>query len=92
MTFGGIWACQWRELRPIVFGGGAGTSNLQSGSQRQIDHDVVGSGPSNSTEGGFFQQSLGPSRGRGRGRNFHDGGGEYEMVRMKEEAANTEVV
>ena len=27
MTFGGIWACQWRELRPMSFG----TAGAQNG-------------------------------------------------------------
>ncbi|KAK1139062.1 hypothetical protein N8T08_001308 [Aspergillus melleus] len=35
MTFVGMWACQWRELRPISFGGisGQATGNGTSGSQ-----------------------------------------------------------
>jgi len=27
MTFLGVWSCQWRELRPISFGGGGATGN-----------------------------------------------------------------
>lgn len=35
MTFVGMWACQWRELRPISFGGisGKASSNSTSASQ-----------------------------------------------------------
>lgn len=67
MTILGVWACQWRELRPINFGGstvanGATGENVTTGEV----HDE--------------EQGYGSGRGRGRGR---DGGGEYEMVGMK---------
>ncbi|KIM98139.1 hypothetical protein OIDMADRAFT_128887 [Oidiodendron maius Zn] len=68
MTFLGVWSCQWRELRPISFGG---SNNAQPGSSREM------AGPS---EGGDEEQGFGQGRGRGRGR---DGAGEYEMVTMK---------
>ena len=80
MTFGGIWACQWRELRPISFGGlgggvtsGGDNSNQAGSSQSQT--------PAGNDGGNDETPSI--SRGRGRGRN-RDGGGEYEMVGMKE--------
>ncbi|OGM45828.1 protein sys1 [Aspergillus bombycis] len=67
MTFGGIWACQWRELRPISFGGIAGSSTGQSsGSSSQPPADR-GS----------------PSRGRGRERSLQGEGDAYEMAEMK---------
>lgn len=55
MTFLGVWACQWRELQPISFGGIGGSS---SGG---------GSGPSSQPAGGENGES---SRGRGRARDL----------------------
>ncbi|OCK78556.1 hypothetical protein K432DRAFT_331829 [Lepidopterella palustris CBS 459.81] len=72
MTFLGMWACQWRELRPINFGGGGGPNR----SARE------GKAATNTQEDG-----AGYGRGRGRGRGS-DGAGEYEMVRMTEEDGN----
>ncbi|PGG96313.1 hypothetical protein AJ79_04305 [Helicocarpus griseus UAMH5409] len=76
MTFLGMWACQWRELQPIAFGGNASSSGAGNGSSSQ---------PGNSTAGGEEGGGsiFGFSVGRGRGRN-RDGGGDYEMVGMKE--------
>lgn len=71
MTSLGIWSCQWRELRPISFGG---SSNGQSNSNGAT------AGPS---ERGDEEQGFGRGRGRGRG---GDGAGEYEMVGMKGES------
>ncbi|KAK2751719.1 hypothetical protein FQN55_009160 [Onygenales sp. PD_40] len=68
MTFLGMWACQWRELRPITFGG----SNQAGGSSAGADEEAGGAG-------GF----LGFTRGRGRFRS-RDGDADYEMVAMKE--------
>jgi len=68
MTSLGVWSCQWRELRPISFGG---SNNAQPNSSGEM------AGPS---EGGDEEQGFGGGRGRGRGR---DGAGEYEMVTMK---------
>lgn len=68
MVFLGIWACQWRELRPMAFGKAKETPALPP----------EGSGGGEEGEGlmGF---------GRGRGRTMQqDGGGNYEMVGMKE--------
>lgn len=73
MTSLGVWSCQYRELRPINFGGSSTTQAASS--------DTV-AGPS-SGEGGDEEQGFGRGRGRGRGR---DGAGEYEMVGMKPEA------
>ncbi|OCL08428.1 hypothetical protein AOQ84DRAFT_340375 [Glonium stellatum] len=70
MTFLGMWACQWRELRPINFGGGGGPSR----SARQGDR---------AAEAVQGDESAGYGRGRGRGRG-RDGAGEYEMVGMAE--------
>lgn len=74
MIFVGMWACQYRELRPIAFGGsGAGSSsNDQRSSARQTPMADVEMG-----------DLAGFALGKGRGRN-RDGGGEYEVVADKE--------
>lgn len=62
----GVWACQWRELRPISFGGhsrSAAVANTAGASEEASAEDA------------------GHSRGRGRGRG-RDGGGTYELVGM----------
>lgn len=72
MTSLGVWSCQYRELRPINFGGSAASApatNHEAGSFSQTvedEEDGVGNG----------------RRGKGK-----DGGGEYEMVRMNGEAS-----
>lgn len=66
----GTWGCQYRELKPISFGGvGA----------RSADNGEAGGAMEN---GGPVDEEQGFSRGRGRGRG-RDGGGEYEMVGLK---------
>ncbi|TVY19146.1 Protein SYS1 [Lachnellula arida] len=70
MTSLGIWSCQWRELRPIHFGGS---------STAQVTENTT----TEASEGGDEEQGHGRGRGRGRGR---DGAGEYEMVSIKPEA------
>ena len=80
MTFLGIWACQWRELRPISFGGNAGGDNGDD-NNRSSQHPESSS--SAAGDDGNNDEMPGISRGRGRGRN-RDGGGDYEMVGMKE--------
>ncbi|KFY03719.1 hypothetical protein O988_01280 [Pseudogymnoascus sp. VKM F-3808] len=71
----GTWACQRRELRPIIFGGSA-ASPAEGGSA-----SAGASGPSADSIG---DEEAGFSRGgrRGRGR---DGAGEYEMLPIKTE-------
>lgn len=72
----GTWACQRRELRPIIFGGSAASpaDGVSAGAG-------AGAGPSAESIG---DEESGFSRGgrRGRGR---DGAGEYEMVPIKTE-------
>ncbi|KAI9049427.1 hypothetical protein LZ554_006461 [Drepanopeziza brunnea f. sp. 'monogermtubi'] len=76
MTALGVWACQWRELRPINFGGGGG--GVAAGSS------AAGAAvPADGGEGPAGDEELGLGRGRGRGRG-RDGAGEYEMVGMKD--------
>lgn len=67
----GVWACRYRELRPISFGTGGGA---QAGTDGQKD------------EGGQGRPTSGEHvrGGRGRGRN-RDDGPSYEMVAVKEE-------
>jgi ABC-type nickel/cobalt efflux system permease component RcnA len=69
----GIWSCQWRELRPITFGG---SNNTQSTSGQTA-------GPS---DGGDEEQGYGRGKGTGRG---GDGAGDYEMVGMNGESQVT---
>jgi protein SYS1 len=71
MTVLGVWSCQYRELRPISFGGKAKTP--------QAGNTTEGSAENQNEEGSGYTAG----RGRGRGR---DGGGEYEMVRMNDNA------
>lgn len=69
MTTLGIWSCQWRELRPINFGGGTGGRDSEAQNTREL-------------EVGAEDGDVGYGRVRGgRGR---DGGGVYEMVGMNE--------
>jgi protein SYS1 len=74
MTSLGVWSCQYRELRPINFGGSAQGTTGES-SMTALTH-----------EGGDEEQGYGRGRGRGRGR---DGAGEYEMVGMKADGEAT---
>lgn len=85
----GMWACQWRELRPIHFGGSGGGGSgpkegrvvgggeAGNGSEREGNAKVPGD-----EEGGWW--SRGRGRGRGRGRDPGDGRDEYEMVGLRE--------
>lgn len=72
MTSLGVWTCQWRELRPITFGGSSAATPAASS-----DPGLPAG------EAGDEEQGYGRGRGRGRGR---DGAGGYEMVGMKPEA------
>ncbi|PSS08943.1 hypothetical protein M430DRAFT_127710 [Amorphotheca resinae ATCC 22711] len=54
MTSLGVWSCQWRELRPIAFGG---SSNTQASGETVPPSD------------GDEEQGSGRGRGRGRGRD-----------------------
>ncbi|KAI6380635.1 hypothetical protein MCOR25_001571 [Pyricularia grisea] len=71
----GMWGCQYRELRPMFFGGGRSSANASGG----------GNGEGSSTAGGGTDgpedEEHGFSRGRGRGRG-RDSRGEYEMMKM----------
>lgn len=66
----GVWSCQYRELRPINFGGHSSNTTPADSSAAEA-----------STETHDEEQGHGRGRGRGRGR---DGAGEYEMVTLKE--------
>jgi protein SYS1 len=72
MTSLGIWSCQWRELRPIIFGGSS-TAQREPGSNAMA---------ASASEADDEEQGYGRGRGRGRGR---DGAGEYKMVDMNGE-------
>ncbi|KAH7361765.1 integral membrane protein S linking to the trans Golgi network-domain-containing protein [Plectosphaerella cucumerina] len=75
----GVWGSQWRELRPIFFGGGRGPGAVKAGGAEQ---DGAGGGAE-----GAGDEEQGFSRGRGRGRG-RDGAGEYEMTRTKTDDVN----
>ena len=77
MTFLGMWACQWRELQPISFGGSSTQGQGQQQQQQQESSD-----PSQQGQGGDDDLSS-LSRGRGRGRSGLRDGGEYEMGHIK---------
>ncbi|KAI1377881.1 integral membrane protein S linking to the trans Golgi network-domain-containing protein [Hypoxylon crocopeplum] len=71
----GTYGCQWRELRPISFGGnGRSNNNAESSTEAAAENGSVGENQGD--------EEMGFSRGRGRGRG-RDGTGEYEMVGMK---------
>jgi hypothetical protein len=44
MTALGIWACQWRELRPLTFGGKAKATDTGSGAAEEGEGHVMGNG------------------------------------------------
>jgi hypothetical protein len=71
MTSLGVWSCQYRELRPINFGGSSAAATASA------SDNVMAS---SAAEGGDEEQGYGRGSRRGRGR---DGAGEYEMVGMK---------
>lgn len=85
----GVWGCQYRELRPVFFGGGgigggsSSTNNIANGSAAAGGSGGGGGGGegegSSQAADGDEEQGLSRGRGRGRGR---DGAGEYEMVKM----------
>ena len=81
----GIWACQWRELRPLSFGGSS-----PSGATRAKKTPVVGPGEDPGDEEEGFEageaepQGLGISVKKMLGilSGGKGGRGEYEMVGM----------
>lgn len=73
MTGVGVWACQWRELKPINFGGhgrSVGPASSQTAANAIED-----------------EEGVEYTRGRGRGRG-RDGAGNYEMVGMDQQDSN----
>jgi hypothetical protein len=87
MTSLGVWSCQWRELRPINFGGTASTTAVTAPSGTSDTGAAGGSTPA--TQDGLegdIEQGFGRGSRRGRGR---DGAGEYEMVGMKPEGTTS---
>lgn len=71
MTSLAVWSCQYRELRPINFGGSAAASQKDDGA--------------GAAAAGSVDEEMGVVRGARRGRG-RDGAGEYEMVGMGEES------
>ncbi len=58
MTSLGVWACQYRELRPISFGGSSRQPNANNNGGSEANQDEL----------------AGYDMGRGRGRNRDGGG------------------
>jgi protein SYS1 len=84
MTFGGMWACQYRELQPITFGLGAGSGGGTSDPTLPLtaENEDLESGTSGTHgEAAAGQDPSTPwfSRGRGRKRNRDD----FEMTTVK---------
>jgi protein SYS1 len=81
MIFLGVWACQWRELRPVSFGailgGGDGSS---VGRAKQTPSLPLEDGGAEEEESGLSRIM---NRIRGRTANT-DGAGDYEMVGMED--------
>ncbi|KAK8088421.1 Protein SYS1 [Apiospora hydei] len=73
--------CQWRELRPINFGGNGGRTTGAAGTEGN------GHAGGNPDGGGMGDEEMGFGRGRGRGRG-RDGAGEYELASIREQEGN----
>lgn len=90
MVFLGMWACQWRELQPISFGGIGGGSSSTTASSSEAQQQEQQQQSSEPQEAGTGEDLSSASRGRGRSRGlFREGGGgeSYEMGNMKGEQA-----
>lgn len=76
-----MWGCQWRELRPINFGGNGGRT---TGNNTTAEDAHTGGDPDG---GGMGDEEMGFGRGRGRGRG-REGAGEYELASIREQEGN----
>ncbi|MCJ1355918.1 MAG: hypothetical protein MMC33_005911 [Icmadophila ericetorum] len=83
MTAGGIWSCQWRELRPMSFGAAAKVVKVVNAVSGVDDAGDDHSTTNESVQGGGGAEDEEVGFGRGRGRGKGRDGGEYEMLRMK---------
>lgn len=74
-VFLGIWGCQYRELRPVFFGGGGG-GHASSGSTANAAGagSIGGNGEGPSRSGGAADGPVGDEE-QGFGRGGEDGGG-----------------
>lgn len=87
-----IWGCQYRELRPVFFGGSGAQKNNNNNNNNQHHANGNAGGNGEGSSGGAADgippgdEEQGFSRGRGRGRG-RDGAGEYEMVKMNGQTA-----
>lgn len=85
MTGLGVWSCQWRELRPINFGGNSSSANNTGTTAGSSSLQNAGEGSvADGGAGDQFDEELGYGRGRKKSRFGRDGTGEYELVAMKE--------
>lgn len=77
----GVWGCQYRELRPVFFGGGGASSSANNNNSSNNANGSASGGGEGSSQAADGDEEQGFSRGRGRGRG-RDGAGEYEMMKM----------
>ena len=73
MIFLGIWACQWRELRPMSFGGAVAKAKATPALPHEEGDDMEDQAD------GIFHRMLGRVR-RATGADR----GDYEMVELEE--------
>ncbi|KAL1961272.1 hypothetical protein VTO42DRAFT_3218 [Malbranchea cinnamomea] len=76
MTFLGVWVCQWKELKPISFGGGSLSARNKA---NQTAEGHAGTEAGGSTMSRILRGIFGRDGGG-------DGSGAYEMVPVKDRA------
>ena len=82
----GIWACQWRELQPLNFGGFAGKAKTTAALGPHELGGEEGHNPDAPHEGVFYRMLGRVRRNTLRG-GGHDGErGDYELADMEERA------
>jgi protein SYS1 len=74
MIFLGIWACQWRELRPMSLGGAVPKAKATPA----LPHELNGEDPNGNQADGVFFRMLGRVRRNTMGR------GDYELASLEE--------
>lgn len=58
MVGGGVWACRWRELRPIGFGGAAAAKGKGRDGDEGVGY-LVGKGKGRGRDGGGEYEMVG---------------------------------
>ena len=62
MVGGGVWACRWRELRPIEFGGAAAAKGKGRDGDEGVGY-LVGKGKGRGRDGGGEYEMAGINAG-----------------------------